>query len=215
MFNTILFDLDGTLTDPKEGITKSVQYALSFFGIDEPDLDKLVGFIGPPLDESFMEYYGFDKETTWKAIDRFRQRFSEIGKFENKAFDGIHEMLSVLKQSGKRLAVSTSKPEVFALEILEKYKLIDFFDVVCGCELDGSRVNKAEVIEETFRRLKTAERESSVMVGDRIYDITGAKKCGIKSIGVKFGYAKEAELENSGADFIVDKIPELTELLLS
>lgn len=217
MYKYILFDLDGTLTNPKEGITKCVQYALKYFNIDEPNLDNLTKFIGPPLHESFERFYNFSKEDAKLAVEKYRERFSTIGLFENGVYDGIKELLEALKRKGRVLAVATSKPEVFSLRILEKYNLKDYFNVICGSELDGRRTVKAEVIEEVFNRLslKDDEKSSVVMIGDREHDILGAKACKISSIGVKFGYSKENELENAGADFIVETVEDLKNLLLS
>ena len=215
MFDTILFDLDGTLTDPKIGITKCAQYALKSFGIDEPDLDRLEGFIGPPLQQSFMEYYGFDSEKANAAIAKYRERFSTVGLFENNVFPGIIDLLAYLKRSGKTLAVATSKPEVFMHQILEKYGLASFFDLAIGSEIDGARVDKAEVIEEVLKRLDLngTDRAKVVMVGDRKFDIIGAKACGIRAIGVRYGYAVENELESAGADYIFSTVDELKDFL--
>ncbi|MGL5675277.1 MAG: HAD family hydrolase [Cellulosilyticaceae bacterium] len=210
MYNTILFDLDGTLTDPKEGITKSVQHALKAFGI-EAQLDDLLCFIGPPLQWSFQEYYGFDEEKAKLAIEKYRERFREIGMFENKVYEGIEEMLEALVKEGKTLAVATSKPEVFAVQILEHFGLAKYFKVIVGSELDGTRVNKKDVIEEVFVRLQLTEEEKVhiLMIGDRKHDIIGAKACGIDSIGVRFGYGEGNELEEAGATYIVDTVGEL------
>ena len=212
----ILFDLDGTITDPKEGITKSVQYALEDFGIQEPDLEKLTCFIGPPLVQSFQEYYGFDEAEAQRAVQRYRQRFAEVGIFENGVYEGVHEMLSELNNAGKTLCLATSKPGVFAKKILEHYHLAPYFTVVVGSELDGRRSDKAEVIEEVLHRLAITEsREKAVMVGDRRHDILGAKRCGLTSVGVSFGYAEPGELEKAGADYVVSSVAELGELLQS
>ena len=215
MFDTILFDLDGTLTDPKIGITKCAQYALHSFGIDEPDLDRLEGFIGPPLQQSFMEYYGFDSEQANAAIAKYRERFSTVGLFENSVFPGIIDLLAHLKRSGKTLAVATSKPEVFMRQILERYGLASFFDLAIGSEIDGARVDKAEVIEEVLKRLDLngTDLAKVVMVGDRKYDIIGAKACGISAIGVRYGYAVENELESAGADYLFSTVDELKDFL--
>lgn len=211
MYSIILFDLDGTLTDPKEGITKCVQYALRHFGIEEVNLDNLTRFIGPPLQQSFREYYGFDEEISKQAIEKYRERFSTVGVFENLVYDGIKDMLNQLCQMDKVLAVATSKPQVYAERILTKYDLKQYFKVVVGSELDGTRSNKADVIEEVFRQLKITEKEKmeTVMVGDRKHDILGAKACGIDSVGVEFGYAEENELSEAGAKYIVHSVNEL------
>lgn len=214
MYNTILFDLDGTLTDPKEGITKSVQYALSACGIQVDNLDELLCFIGPPLIDSFEEYYGMSKDEAVFALKKYRERFSSIGIFENQMFEYVPKILSALKQAGKTVALSTSKPEVYAKRILDHFSITGYFDEICGCELDGTRNSKAEVIEETLKRLNNPDKKKVVMVGDRKHDIIGAKKCDITSIGIKIGYAEDGELEKAGADYIVDNLQELEKLLI-
>lgn len=216
-FQYLLFDLDGTLTDPKVGITTCVQYALRKFGIEEPDLDKLEGFIGPPLADSFQEFYGFDEEQIECAIRTFRERFSTIGLFENEIYPGMKEMLAHLKAEGKRLAVASSKATVFVNKILQHFEIAQYFDVVMGSELDGTRTKKEEVMEEAIRELcdgNKLDNDTAVMIGDRKFDIEGAKAFGLASIGVSYGYACPGELEEAGADYIVDTVSELEALLL-
>lgn len=236
MFQYILFDLDGTLTDPKVGITKSVQYALQALGIEEPDLDKLEPFIGPPLKDSFMEFYGFHHEQTEIAVEKYRERFVVTGIFENEIYAGIAQMLANLHCAGKKLAIASSKPTVLVERILEHFAIKAYFDVVVGSEMDGTRSRKEEVVEEALRRLvpqifvnssersaeesssqqinKKALRKSIAMVGDRKFDIEGAKAFGLTGIGVAFGYAQEGELEQAGADYIVETVAELERLLM-
>lgn len=218
MKDIILFDLDGTLTDPKEGITKCVQYALAHFGIKVNDLEELMCFIGPPLIDSFQQFYDFDEKKAKEAVEKYRERFSDIGIFENGIYNGVLDLLQECKRVGKRLCLATSKPEIFAVRIIEKYGMASYFDEVVGSTLDGSINAKDEVIREVFRRLGiTTEDEKNhiVMVGDRKHDILGAKKCGIESIGVKFGYAEEGELEAAGADYIVETVEALKKLCCS
>lgn len=211
-YKYIFFDLDGTLTDPKEGITKCVQYALASFGINE-DADKLTNFIGPPLVDSFMEFYGFSRENALRAVEKYRERFSDLGIFENKVYDGVDDMLQKLVDTGHIIALATSKPKVFADIIAKKFRLRPYLKLISGSELDGTRNNKDEVIQYALDKL-CCPKERVIMVGDRRQDIIGAKKCGIVSCGVKFGYAEPNELENAGADYIVNDIRELTELLM-
>ncbi len=209
-YTHVLFDLDGTLTDPKEGITRCVQYSLNSFGIEE-ELDKLIPFIGPPLAQMFETTYGVDGQT---AVEKYRERYTDIGIFENSVYDGIVDMLAYLKNSGIKIALATSKPEVFALRILEKYELIEYFDVVVGSELDGRRTDKAEVIAEALSRLNSPDKSGVVMVGDRSHDVIGAAKCDLKCIGVSFGYAAEGELERAGAKAIANSVKELQRMLI-
>lgn len=216
MYQYMLFDLDGTLTNPKEGITKSVQYSLKHFGIEEENLDNLVCFIGPPLLDSFNEYYGFSLEKSAEAVIKMRERYMTVGKFENEIFEGIPELLRDLKEKGKILAVSTSKPTKTSLEILEHFDILKYFDVVVGANLDGTRTRKWEVIDETLKQLKIEPSDYGkvLMVGDRKHDVEGAAKFGIDCGGVYYGFAPEGELEEAGAVFVVDTVEELRDKLL-
>lgn len=216
MHQYLLFDLDGTLTDPAEGITKCVQYALSYFGQEKRRPEELYCYIGPPLPESFEVYGGLSRKEALLAVEKYRERFREKGMFENRVYPGVEALLKALKDAGKVLAVATSKPEVFAKEILEHFGLAGYFQVVTGSELDGTRMDKAEVIQETFARLSLTEQEKplTAMIGDRKHDVIGAKKNGIDSVGVSFGYAEEGELERAGADRIADSVQTLEKLLL-
>lgn len=213
----LLFDLDGTLTDPKIGITTCVQYALQSFGIEEPDLDKLECFIGPPLLDSFKEFYGFDDQKAQEAVDKYRERFKDVGIFENELYFGVPEMLKRLTTRGMHLAIASSKPTVFVERILEHFKIRQYFEVVVGSELDGTRVEKAEVVEEALRRLFPGGRVQSnkvYMIGDRKYDVEGAKALGIESVGVSYGYGGIPELRAAHADYIVRSVEELKRFLL-
>ncbi len=212
-FRYLLFDLDGTLTDPYEGITKSFQYALAAYGIEAKQED-LLFVIGPPLIDCFCNVYGFDREKGEEAVAKYRERFSVKGWRENRLLGGVDKMLSSLKESGKVISLATSKPFVFAKKIIEEFDIAKYFDVVVGAEFDGSVSSKPQVIEKVLSQLGSPDLSEVVMIGDREHDILGAKKCGIKSIGVRVGYAAEDELEKAGADYIIDTIEELTEFLL-
>lgn len=212
----ILFDLDGTLTDPKEGITKSVQYALSKLGIVENDLNKLETFIGPPLLDSFMQFYGMDVKRGEQAIAYYRERFSNIGIFENEVYQGIPELLDYLKKKGNQLAVASSKPTVYVERILDHFHIRDYFDVVVGSELDGRRTKKEDVIEEVLKVLfdgREYEKQKVYMVGDRKFDVEGAKNFGLQSVGVTFGYGGIKELQEAGAMYIAQTVEELKKIL--
>lgn len=213
----ILFDLDGTLTDPKLGICTCVQHALKAFDIEEPDLDKLEPFIGPPLKNSFMQFYGLSEEDAEKAIVVYRERFSTIGKFENEVYDGIPEMLRALKEYGYHLAVASSKPEVFVEDILKHFQIAEYFDAIVGSELDGSRVDKAEVIHEALNRLfhyRAFQKDKIVMVGDRKFDVQGAKEMGVTSVAVAYGYGPMEELEEAAPDYIAATVADLRALFV-
>lgn len=212
-YKFVLFDLDGTLTDPKLGITKSVQYALNKMGIKENDLDKLIKFIGPPLAHSFQEFYGFDERKAWQAVEFYREYFAVKGIFENKVYEGIPELLEELYDRGLVLAVATSKPTVFAEKILNHFKLEKYFTAVVGSNLDGSRVDKGEVIEETLHILGIDDLGKAVMVGDRKHDIIGAKRNNVSAVAVGYGYGSKEEFEQAGADYVVWTVEELRNFL--
>ena len=214
MYKYLLFDLDGTLTDPKVGITKAVAYALKKFKQLDVDLDALTKFIGPPLKDSFMRFYGFSEQDADLAIQYYREYFSETGIFENEVYPGIRDMLDVLKHDGRYvLAVATSKPTVFAERIIEHFGLKDYFTCVVGSNLDGTRSKKAEVIQEVLRVLNVSQLDEVVMIGDREHDILGAKQVGVRSIGVLYGYGSYEELEAAGAGYIVKQVEQLRILL--
>lgn len=209
----LLFDLDGTLTDPKVGITKSVAYALRAFGIEVEDLDSLCKFIGPPLKESFMKYYGMDSEDGDRAVEIYREYFRPHGVYENTVYDGIPQLLTKLRDAGKHLILASSKPTVFVETILNHFGLREHFEVVVGSELDGTRVVKGEVIEYALQQANVADKSQVVMIGDREHDVIGAKQNQVASIGVTYGYGSRAEHEVCGADVIVESVSELARVL--
>ena len=213
-YEYILFDLDGTLTDPKEGITKSVAYALESFGIHVEDLDSLCKFIGPPLKESFMVYYELDDAQGDQAVEKYRERFAVTGLFENKVYPGIREMLELLKEQGKTLLVATSKPSIYARQILEHFDLMKYFTFLSGSELDGTRVDKAEVITYALQENKIQDLSKVIMIGDREHDIIGANKNGIDSVGVLYGYGCREEFEKNHASYVAKQGEELKEIFL-
>ena len=215
MISYLLFDLDGTLTNPQEGITKCVQHALRAFQIDEPDLEKLIPFIGPPLIQSFMEFYQFTEEQAREAVAVYRERFGTVGLFENFPYPGISEMLKQLQAQGKILAVASSKPTIYVRRILEKFELAPYFQVIEGSNLDGTRVDKKEVIAEVLNQLGNPSADQLLMIGDRKFDVIGAREMGFGCAGVRFGFAAPGELEDSGAVFIADTVEELHQYLIS
>ena len=210
----ILFDLDGTLTDPAEGITKSVQYALKHFGIEEEDLEKLQPFIGPPLVESFMDFYGFSEEQAHEAVTYYREYFKPKGIFENEVYKGIPELLEELTQAGKTLILATSKPVVFAEQILEHFDLRQYFEFIGGSDIEQTRAKKSEILQYILEECQLVDLTELVMVGDRKHDIIGAKQFGIDTVGVLYGYGSEEELKEAGADVLVESVCELGEYLL-
>jgi phosphoglycolate phosphatase len=205
-YDLYLFDLDGTLTDPKIGITKSVRYALAGFGISVPSLDHLTKFIGPPLRDSFKIYYGFSDAEAEKAVSIYREYFSEYGIYENTVYPGVPEALDDLNEHSKTIILATSKPTVYAERILAHFGLNEYFTLVAGSELNGSRSLKSEVIKYALDIVDPQRTKSAVMIGDREHDIIGARKNGIDSVGVTYGYGSRQELEDAGATMIINAI---------
>jgi phosphoglycolate phosphatase len=220
MFTYLLFDLDGTLTDPAVGITKSVQYVLKAQGINEPDLKKLEIFIGPPLRDSFRDLYGMTSAEAESAVIKYRERFAPIGIYENEIYPGIKELLEKCRAAGKKMAVASSKALNFVEIVLKHFDIHQYFDIIMGSEMDGTRGTKEEVIGETLRlfrldRLPPAElAQQACMIGDRKYDIAGAKHFGLTAIGVTYGYGSKKELEEAGTDYLTDSVSQLSDLLL-
>lgn len=215
MYKYVLFDLDGTLTNSELGITTCVQHALKKFGIEVEDRTELRSFIGPPLGESFQVYYGLSEEESKKAIEYYRERFSVKGLYENEVYDGVEKMLQTLKDSEKKLIVATSKPEKFTMIILEHFDLLKYFDFVAGATMDGSRGEKADVIRFALEKCNIKDKSEVIMIGDRKFDIFGAKENGLASIGVLYGFGDKEELTEAGADYIVERAEDITKLLLN
>lgn len=211
MKKSILFDLDGTLTDSGEGIINCAKMTLERFDLPIPSPDELRTFVGPPLGDSFMKY-GVPADRVEEAIAVFRSRYLPIGKFENHPYPGIRELLETLKAQGHKLYVATSKPEVTAVEVLEHFNLASFFDRICGATFDQSRVSKSDVI--AFLLEQIGADTDAVMVGDTAFDVTGAAAHGIPTIGVSWGYGKVADMKKAGAAAIADT-PEMLLALLN
>ena len=211
----ILFDLDGTVTDPMIGITKSVQYALNKFDIEVEDLNELCKFIGPPLKDSFMNFYNFTEEDALNAITYYRDDFSTNGLYDIAVYENFEDMLISLKEKNKSLIIATSKPTVFAEKILEHFNLKKYFDFIAGSNLDNTRTKKADVISYALEQQGITEVSEIIMIGDREHDVIGAKALNIESIGVLHGYGSYDELSNSGANYIVKDVKELHSLLIS
>lgn len=213
MYNTILFDLDGTLTDSSPGIINSILYSLDKLGIHESDTDKLRKFLGPPLVDSFKEYYNFSQEKAETAVKYYREYFSTKGLLENSIYSGVTELLKKLKELGKTLIVATSKPEPFTNRILEHFDLMKYFDFVAGSNMDNTRCKKAEVISYALASCNINELSDAVMIGDREHDIIGANKVGIDSIGVLYGYGDYDELHTAGATHIAENAEDIFKII--
>lgn len=215
MYQTILFDLDGTITDSAPGIINSAAYALNKFGIPVEDRSTLRRFIGPPLQQSFMQFYGLSADEGKLGIKYYREYYTAKGIFENALYDGIPELLGALKAAGKRVLLATSKPESFAVQILEHFGIAQYFDLIAGATLDEKRVEKPDVIAYALASAGITEVSQCVMVGDRKHDILGANQFGMDSVGVLYGYGDLAELAGTGATHIVESVTALGELLLA
>lgn len=212
-YNTILFDLDGTITDSKEGIINSVKYSLEKLNVKIEDENVLLKFIGPPLKDSYAKYFNLDNQTAELAIEKYREYYCDKGIFENYVYDGIEELLSKLKEQGKTIIMATSKPHIFANKIVDYFNLKKYFDYISGSETDSTRVKKNEVIEYALKEMDITDLSNVVMIGDREHDIIGAKKNNIDVIGVLYGYGDLEELTNAGATYISRDVESIFELV--
>lgn len=213
MYEYIFFDLDGTLIDPKEGITKSVQYALDKFNIRVNNLDELTVFIGPPLKDSFMEYYHMTKDEATLAIKYYRERFKVYGICECTLYNNVINTLDTLKSLNKKLVIATSKPEEFTIEILKKLDIYKYFDFIAGATFNGARSKKSDIIKYAIKSLNILDLSKVIMVGDRKFDILGAKTNNISSVGVTYGYALNNELQECKSDYIINDLLELINII--
>lgn len=211
-YDILLFDLDGTLTDSAEGIINCMKHAFTAMGREIPD--DMNRFLGPPLYESFDKFCGMNEEEILEAVRIFRERYSTVGLFENRVYDGIPEMLERLRLGGKQLYVATSKPEVYAKRILGKFGLSRYFPIIGGADINGTRNNKWEVIEYVLAEIGITERNSVLMIGDRRQDVIGAHRTGLKCLGTLWGYGPIEELTEAGADFIAETPQKTADLLL-
>lgn len=210
----LLFDLDGTVTDSMTGIINSVAYALEHMGIVEIDKSQLVKFVGPPLRDSFMEYYGFSQDQAEEGVRWYREYYSEKGIFENEVYDGMEHLLAACRKAGKQMILATSKPQNYAVRILDYFGLRQYFTDVQGSSMDKSKVTKADVIHCALAENHIIDLDEAVMIGDRKHDVLGARECGLKCVGVLFGYGGREELEQCGAQWIVETVEELGKFLL-
>ena len=215
MYDTVFFDLDGTVTDPGVGITNSVAYALEKFGICLEENRTLNPFVGPPLLDSFRRFFGFSEHDALLAIDYYREYFRARGIFENEVYPGVPELLAALRAHGCRILLASSKPEEFCRRILDHFDLAKFFDFAGGGTMDESRRDKADVIGYSLASAGVTDRASCLMVGDRENDIRGAKQMGMASAGVLFGYGSREELESAGADYLAASPAEILQIVLN
>ncbi|MDR3198269.1 MAG: HAD family hydrolase [Planctomycetaceae bacterium] len=211
-YRNILFDLDGTLTNPFEGITNSIKYSLEKFGIAENNKERLKQFIGPPLEKSFMEYYCFDKNTAQKAVRYYREYFVEKGIYENILYKGIGNVLEELNNQNKNCMIATSKPEIFAVKIIQYFQIEKYFKYIAGSNMEGTFIEKEDIIKHILTKWKL-KNDATIMVGDRKYDIIGANKNGIDSVGVLYGYGTKEELQKEQPTYFCNNVNELLQLL--
>ena len=209
----IFLDLDGTLTDPSLGIINATLQALEYFGIHESDREKLGDFIGPPLYVSFAKHYGFSREQSQKAIEVFQDYYAPKGLYENTPYPGMRELLAGWKAEGRRLVLATSKPEIFAMQILERFGMASSFTFIAGGAPCETRVHKSDVIRYALRKLGLDANIPAVMVGDTKYDILGAKELGFPTVAVTYGFGKREDIVEAGAAWIVDSVEELGALM--
>ena len=214
MYQYILFDLDGTLTDPGEGITNSVKYALQKFDIIVENTLELYKFIGPPLQDSFRDFYGFSHSQCEQAVQYYREYYTDKGLFENKIYPGTFQLLKSLKENNRTIILATSKPEYYAAQILDHFKLTPYFDYICGANMDGTRTQKSDVILYAMKKSKISDFSQTVMVGDRKHDVIGAQKSGIDSIGVLFGYGSRDELQSVNAVYIAETVDDILKIII-
>lgn len=207
-YQNVLFDLDGTLTDPREGITRSIQYGLSKMGIEEPDLSKLEHFIGPPLLQAFIEFYGFSEAQAWEAVGFYRERFSVTGLYENHVFDGITPLLEDLVGQGRQLYIATSKPQIYAREIARHFDFAKHFKVIYGSELDGTRTNKVELIAHLMAE-EGLDPAQTLMIGDRKHDLIGARHNGLDAAAVGYGFGSFEELSAHAPNYHFETLAQL------
>lgn len=212
--NVILFDLDGTLTDSAPGIINSIRYALEKHGLDVPEENELRKFVGPPLKEQFQKVFGLSDAEGEEMVASYREYYSTKGIYENRVYEGIPEMLSRLRKAGVRLMMATSKPEKYARIIAEHFRFAEYFEYMGGACMDGTRTDKYAVIEYVLDTCKVTDRDHVVMVGDRSHDMVGAKRAGIHSLGVLYGYGSREELEESGAELFAETPEEAADILL-
>lgn len=213
MLKYIFFDLDGTLTDPGLGITNSIYYALEKMGLELPPRESLYRFIGPPLMVSFTEFMGMTEDDAARATKLYREYFAVKGLLENKPYDGIDDLLAKLHDDGHILCVATSKPEPFAVQIMEHFDLAKYFTHICGSTLGNERGTKTQVLEHLMSLTGDCDGTNTVMIGDRHHDIDGAKNVRLPSIGVLWGYGSAEEFKEAGADYIVSTMDELREIV--
>ena len=207
-YQNVLFDLDGTLTDPREGITRSIQYSLSKMGIDEPDLSKLEHFIGPPLLQAFMAFYSFSEAQAWEAVGYYRERFSVTGLYENRVFDGVTPLLEELIGQGRQLYIATSKPQIYAREIARHFDFAKHFKVIYGSELDGTRTNKVELIAHLMAE-EGLDPAQTLMIGDRKHDLIGARDNGMDAAAVGYGFGSFEELNSFAPKYHFETLAQL------
>jgi phosphoglycolate phosphatase len=213
-YQNILFDLDGTLTDPRVGITRSIQFALARMGIDEPDITRLEHFIGPPLLQAFMQFYDLDESRAWEAVGHYRERFKVTGLYENMVFEGVPALLETLAGQGRTLYIATSKPWLFAREIARHFDFARHFKLIYGSELDGTRTDKVELIAHLLAE-ENLDPAHTLMIGDRKHDLIGGLRNGLDVAAVGYGFGSHEELVAEKPTYHFSTLAELHEAFLA
>lgn len=213
-YDVIAFDLDGTLTNPERGLIASFVYALGKMGVDYGEKEELKRFIGPPIYEEWQRVFGFTPEESSEALLIFREYYSVYGWWDNEMYQGVPEMLRALCESGKKIILATSKPEVFARKILDLFDIAKYFDYVGGADTDKTRDKKHEVLAYSMASLGVTDTSRVILVGDRVYDAEGARACGVDSLGVLYGHGSREEIENSGFNYICESVEDIAKTLI-
>jgi len=213
-FKAVIFDFDGTFADSGDGIRRCVEYALEKYDIPVGDKSKLNYFVGPPLHVGFGDMYGANDEQCEKLIEAYRDRYARIGVYEAELYEGIVELVNTLKKNGIKVGIASSKPKFFIDQVMKYLGTSELFDTVVGTQLDNHNADKTELINTALKNLEITDKHVSVMVGDRLYDVNGAKRAGVLSVGVLYGYGSETELKDAGADFLAHDVTGLYKILL-
>lgn len=214
-YRYILFDLDGTLIDSSQGVISAAKFALDKMGVPETQIVNLERIIGPPLKHSFKEFFNLSDEFAEKGVEYFREYYRDKSLFDCTVYEGVEELLTMLKNDGYTLAIATSKPKVFAKRILDHINLSQYFDVIEGSSLDEAHHDKADIISHVINQLNIYNPNQAIMIGDRLYDVKAANAIGMESIGVLYGFGSLEEFQDAGASYVVNSVKELGQFLYS
>ena len=213
-YDYVIFDFDGTVADTGEGILKSLQYSFEQMNHDVPDLSDLKKFIGPPIHYSYVTFYGVDESEVEQYIKKYRERYRKIGIYECFVYDGVLETIKILKERNVKIGIASSKPIKLIFDVMNYLKITEYFDAVVGTQFDDSNhPGKTDLVLESMEKLSDTDKKRTLMVGDRYFDIDGAKGAGVDSVGVTYGYGSKEEFEEHGATYIIDNAKELLKIV--